>query len=137
MKNRTRYARVIHPFRTSGVNPRPAPQGRPQSPQTPAPHDAAAPPFHLVALGATRLQDPTLRGDASGIAVTLNGSRVYVPGGLSVAFGRSGDGRDIAYLIDADDNLTILVGTERAGVQELADVPEHMCARIRSEMFGR
>ena len=139
---KTRYAREIGPFRTSGVNPRPAPAvapvgaegvavslgGSSRSQRVQARVDAAP----GVVLG----DPPRVPAETAVVAVYLEGHRVGVPldWGLSLSSAR---GRDALYLREPNGTLHVLVIDADGRLRELLNLPDDLVQDLLRKHFPR
>lgn len=135
---KTRHARVIHPFRTSGTNApgysRPAVQ---QAPQQPDPCDDLD--GTTVSLGgsgtAERVREqvdaargvylgdpPRVPAEAAVVPVYLDGHRVRVPVAWAISLS-SRQGRDVLHLLEPRGVLHVLLINSDGVLRELHGLP--------------
>lgn len=160
---KSRHARVIHPFRTSGTNmpgysrpPEQAPQlpEAPTSSRTPSapstaprrPADARTPSEALAGLlGAAadarpQLVNPRFRSTA-GPWIRLGSNQTRVPTDVMVSTSRASDGRHIGVVAYLDSSreagrVQILVDTVN-GIRELVGLMPEQLRQLREVHFGR
>lgn len=152
------HGKKIHPFRYSGVNPRPAQQGAAQQPQQLAPQPSLGP--RAPSTAPLRPQDArTLREGADGMLraagrlryaiprfpdtrgswVQVGAHQCRTPQNSIVSVIRSRDGREfgiVAGTLSDDGRIWILADTPD-GVRELVGLPPGALADIRETVFGR
>lgn len=138
---KSKHARSIGAFRSSGLNPRPVPRD---------PWDA--PQGHTVALGSPRdsqrareradaatgvhLADPPrVPADSAVVAVHLEGKRVRVPADWGVALS-SAKGRAALHLLEPGGVLHVLVIDADGQLRELAGMSGDLVSDLRRQHFG-
>lgn len=157
MPARRHPARVIHPWRTSGVNKPgygtfPArPQQASAAPQRhqddwdydgPMTVDLGTPKAlslaHFLAAQATAARWaslPVIPNGQPSVRVRVGGVPVVLPGTWEIFIGRSTDGIETAYGLD-DSGVLHLVMLRRDGTPaEMVDVPDHVLDHIRDWAF--
>lgn len=147
----TRHARVIAPFRSSGVN-EPG-YSRPQQQQPPAPPSAPSPVPQRPS-DAKTLQDGAagmLRSagrlayvlprfpDTRGSWVRVGAHQCRAPQNSLVSVIRARDGREFGVIAgtNADDGKIWILADTADGVRELVGLPPGALADIRRVVFGR
>lgn len=131
----TTAAKKIHPFRSSGLNPRPE---APQQPADATTMQQAVDGLMRAAAGPeARLVTPRFT-DTNGSWLRLGGHECRMPQSSIVSVSRAHDGRDIAVVAATRDDgrLWILVDTAE-GIRELVGLPDNMRAELRRARFGK
>jgi len=157
---RSKHARTIHPFRSSGLNSpgysRPAPQQshpvpaavpaqQPSAPRSAPkrPQDARTPAEALEGLlraGQPKLVTPRFT-DTSGPWIRVGDDEVRVPRDVIVGTSRARDGRHVAVVayLDSSDSagkVQVLVSSDR-GVLELVGLSASQLRELRQAFVGR
>lgn len=152
----SRAGRVIHPFRTSGVNApgysRPAAQQAAQVPQQAAPQPQPRPQPGTMKIGPgplspraqahldskdTRLVDPPrVPASAPTTALYLDGEKVSVPSDWQIAFS-SAKGKDTMYALEPSGVLHILTLDGHGRLRELTGLSPELTHDILAWRFPR
>lgn len=143
------HARIIHPFRSSGLNPRPQPREAPQSPSD----DWDAPPVRTMSLpprkptprmqahlanmeGVTLGEPPWVPASAPTVAVFIDGMKVRLPANWAIAFSSSG-GKDTICAVDAENTLHLLTLNADGLLRELHGLSADLVSDIMRWRFPR
>lgn len=134
----TTAAKKIHPFRSSGVNPRPEAL---QGPQDAATVQQALDGLQRAAAGpGARLVAPRFASTA-GPWLRLGEHETRVPTDVAISVSMASDGRNIAvvaHLDESDDagRVQVLVDTAE-GIRELVGLVPQQLRELRREHFGK